>query len=78
LDVLRCAVFDLDSWNLMTFICRNKECVEILWEKKISVIQHTGPFLNPRMGRRKSVMYYVLYKDCPRSVKVKRHCICVM
>ena len=78
MDELRYAVFGLGSWSLMTFVCRNKECVEISLEKKISVIQHTSPFFNPKMGQRKSVVCYVLYKECPRSVKVKRCCKSVM
>jgi len=62
----------------MTLVCRNKECIEISLEKNINVIQHTGLFFNPKMGQRKSVVCYVLYKECPRSVKVKRHCNSVM
>ena len=78
MDALRYAVFGLGSWSLMILVCRNKECVEISLEKKISVIKHTSPFLNPKMGQRKSVVCYVLCKECPRSVKVKRHCNSVM
>lgn len=78
MDALRYAVFGLGSWSLMTLVCGKKECVEISLEKKISVIQLISPFLNPKLGQRKSVVCFVLYKECPRSVKVKRRCSSVM
>jgi hypothetical protein len=61
----------------MTLVCRNKECVEILLERKIFVIQHTGPFLVPEWDK-ENQLCVVFYKKCPRSVKVKRRCNSVM
>lgn len=77
-DALRYAVFGLGSWILMTLVSRNKEYVEISLEKKISVIQHTSPFFESYNGAKKISCGHVLYKECARSVKVKRCCNSVM
>lgn len=52
-------------------------CRNFVGEKNMCNPTYRSIF-NPRMGQRKSVVCCVLYKKCPRSVKVKRRCNSVM